>query len=67
MQKIKQSEKANCTREEARALLESLREAYQALALEERHQVRNTLTQLSDQGMAISLPRPSAVLILGVR
>ena len=67
MQTIKQSEKANCTREEARALLEDLREAYQALALEERKQVRDTLTRLSNQGMAINLPLPGAELMLGVR
>jgi len=67
MQPIKQDEKRNCTREEARALLESLREAYQGLALEERKQVRNTLTQLSGHGMAMTFPRPSGELILGVR
>lgn len=67
MQTSKQFEKANCTREEARALLRGLREDYRSLALEERHQVRDTLNQLSDDRMPMSLRWSSGELLHGVR
>ena len=67
MQTSKQFGKANCTREEARALLEGLREAYRSLALGERYQVRDALNQLAGDPMPKRLRWSGIELLHGVR
>jgi hypothetical protein len=63
----KQFGKANCTREEARALLEGLREAYQSLAIGDRYEVRDALTHLAPEPMPKRLRWTSNELVYGVR